>query len=127
MDPYVVFNGHPDHAHRVRENVEELLSFLKVSDSIPWLCMGDFNEIIAQSEKSGGIPRNERQMERFHSILEDYHLGILGIGVQIYMDQLSRGWTLHEGKARSCNCKYSLVCSVQGSGGVYFGSSVFRS
>jgi hypothetical protein len=32
----------------------ELLKHLKSLQPIPWLCLGDFNEIVEQSKKEGG-------------------------------------------------------------------------
>lgn len=40
--------------------------------------MGDFNEIVDQSEKVGGVIRNAAQMESFKTTLSDCHLGDLG-------------------------------------------------
>lgn len=42
---------------------------------IPWVCMGDFNEITMASEKFGTI---RWQMDNFNSTLEDCHLLDLG-------------------------------------------------
>ncbi|GLT70035.1 hypothetical protein SLA2020_421370 [Shorea laevis] len=70
------FYGHPDRVHR--EETWKLLSFLKDSSPTPWLCVGDFNEILDNSEKFGGVLRSERQMECFRSVLEDCNLGDLG-------------------------------------------------
>lgn len=38
----------------------ELLRSLhsEVTGSIPWLCVGDFNEILFHHEKEGGVPRS---------------------------------------------------------------------
>ena len=46
------FYGQPDHNHR-RESWA-LLKHLSRLDNKPWLCMGDFNEILAFHEKTGG-------------------------------------------------------------------------
>ena len=34
---------------------------------LPWLCFGDFNEILSMDEKMGGACRSQRQMEGFRS------------------------------------------------------------
>lgn len=70
------FYGHPDRAHR--GETRNLLSYLKGMSPNPWLCVGYFNEVLDQTEKSGGVPRSERQMERFRSVLEECLLGDLG-------------------------------------------------
>jgi hypothetical protein len=43
-----------------------------------WLCIGDFNKIVEQSEKWGANPRREGQMELFRSALEKCNLSDLG-------------------------------------------------
>ena len=45
---------------------------------MPWLCCGDFNEILFNHEKEGGPPRAERCMEKFRQALEDCELQDLG-------------------------------------------------
>ena len=45
------------------------LKFLKISSSLPWLVIGDFNEIIGLSEKEGGRIRPNRQMELFLEVI----------------------------------------------------------
>ena len=44
-----------------------LLESLAAQSSLPWLCLGDFNEILLSSEKFGGVDRAEWQMENFRS------------------------------------------------------------
>ena len=38
------------------------------------LLMGDFNEILYNSEKEGGRPRTQRQLEAFHDVLAECEL-----------------------------------------------------
>ena len=66
------FYGHPE----VHKRVEawSLLRHLKSLVSMPWLCAGDFNEILDQSEKVGGRRRPNFLMENFKSALEFYGL-----------------------------------------------------
>ncbi|GLT63989.1 hypothetical protein SLA2020_365100 [Shorea laevis] len=70
------FYGHPDRAQRFES--WNLLSFLKRFNPEPWLCIGDFNEIVDQSEKVGGSIRSEWQMESFRTALDECQLGDLG-------------------------------------------------
>lgn len=37
----------------------------------PWLCAGDFNEIIRQEEKMGGSLRNNAQMQLFRDVIDE--------------------------------------------------------
>jgi ribonuclease HI len=70
------FYGHPDPSKRSES--WSLLSLLKSFAPMPWLCVGDFNEITHQAEKSGASRRREGQMEAFRNALDDCHLGDLG-------------------------------------------------
>jgi hypothetical protein len=55
-----------------------LLRFLTTMDPVPWVCLGDFNEILHQSEKCGGNEKNRGLMEDFHSTLDFCDLVDLG-------------------------------------------------
>ena len=57
------FYGQPDTSRR--EETWRILERLGNSNHLPWLCMGDFNEIVSDSEKLGGNLRSPKQMERF--------------------------------------------------------------
>jgi hypothetical protein len=37
----------------------------------PWLCMGDFNEVLMSYEKEGGQPKSQASMDKFREALED--------------------------------------------------------
>jgi hypothetical protein len=43
----------------------EALRYLCAQDDLPWLCAGDFNEVLAQHEQLGGNPRNHAQIAAF--------------------------------------------------------------
>ena len=57
------FYGQPDASKR--EETWRILERLGTSNSLPWLCIGDNNEILSDAEKLGGNPRAPKQMERF--------------------------------------------------------------
>jgi hypothetical protein len=61
-----------------KENTWRLLRTLHAQDNLPWLCMGDFNEILFSHEKDGGPARAPGCMESFRKALEDTRLDDLG-------------------------------------------------
>ncbi|KAA3472243.1 reverse transcriptase [Gossypium australe] len=63
---------------REREDSWNLLRRLGQNAEQPRLVCGDFNEIMYGSEKICGLPREERRMEAFRNVLEDYRLMDLG-------------------------------------------------
>lgn len=62
------FYGHPDTMKR--NSSWELLKILKPCPPIPWLCAGDFNEILHQREKVGRARMPYNQKENFRQALE---------------------------------------------------------
>jgi hypothetical protein len=70
------FYGHPDPTKRYESWA--LLRHLCLFNPEPWLCLGDFNEIVVQGEKSGAVLRREGQMDQFREALEDCRLSDLG-------------------------------------------------
>ena len=61
-----------------REHSWTLLKHLCRKLDLPWLCLGDFNEIVKAEEKIGGALHKERQMSYFRSALDFYGLCDLG-------------------------------------------------
>lgn len=53
-----------------RENTWRLLRTLHAQVNLPWLCLGDFNEILFVGEKEGGPTRAQGCMEAFRRCLE---------------------------------------------------------
>ncbi|XP_074293711.1 uncharacterized protein LOC141620847 [Silene latifolia] len=51
----------------------ELLRLLKGQSTLPWVCMGDYNEILFSTEMKGGS-RAQWQMTNFRSAVDDCHL-----------------------------------------------------
>jgi len=68
--------GQPDTAGR--GETWALLSHLKSFQPTPWLCVGDFNEILDQSERDGAVLRQESLTEHFWDTLEFCGLCDLG-------------------------------------------------
>jgi hypothetical protein len=70
------FYGHPKAAKR--EEAWNLRRFLSRMDPIPWMCVGDFNEILVSSEKTSSSICPYHQMRAFQLALEDCNLSDLG-------------------------------------------------
>jgi hypothetical protein len=61
-----------------KENTWRLLRTLHAQSDLPWLCIGDFNEILFAGEKEGGPARAQGCMEAFRRALEFCELEDLG-------------------------------------------------
>ena len=62
--------------------------------ALPWLCIGDFNEISSAIEKEGGNIRLARQMTRFRDVIHYYgfhDLGFHGVPYTWFKNQPSEG------------------------------------
>jgi len=73
---FMGFYGDPDTANR--EDSWSLLRDLSSRSSHPWICLGDFNEILLGEEKQGWLDRPERQMQSFRDALDFCRLKDLG-------------------------------------------------
>ena len=69
--------------HRKHESWE-YLRHLHSRDSLPWLCLGDYNEILSSDEKQGRVPRSLRRMKEFWSALLHCRLIDLGFNGNIF-------------------------------------------
>jgi hypothetical protein len=49
----------------LRDATWQLMRSFKPQSNLPWVCMGDFNEIIFACEKEGGAARHQAQMNKF--------------------------------------------------------------
>ena len=56
----------------------EMMGRIKAMSRVPCIMFGDFNEILCQAEKEGGVPRGEREMDAFRGAVDDCHLCDLG-------------------------------------------------
>ncbi|XP_059451054.1 uncharacterized protein LOC132181841 [Corylus avellana] len=70
------FYGHPEMGKRHESWC--LLKILARFSPLPWVCIGDFNEILFPSEKWGGNTRSRRLMWDFQQALEECDLTDLG-------------------------------------------------
>ena len=94
------YYGNPEVSQRCRS--WDLLRQLKNQSSLPWFCAGDFNEIVADNEKIGGLLRPTRQMERFRQVIYDCNFFEVpfsgpkftwsrGRGLRVIFERLDRG------------------------------------
>jgi hypothetical protein len=105
---FTSFYGHPNVIHRPASWA--FLCHLLEFAPEPWLCVGDFNGILSNSEKSNSSYRPPRQMLEFKQGLADGNLADLGFvgpkftwcndqsGDDFTMERLDRavanmGWT----------------------------------
>jgi hypothetical protein len=58
---------------------QELLQFLRRECDNPWICAGDFNEVLDATEQIGGNERQEWMMEGFREATEYCQFSDLGI------------------------------------------------
>ncbi|XP_059451003.1 uncharacterized protein LOC132181787 [Corylus avellana] len=70
------FYGHPEASKR--KEAWGLIRHLATLDPKPWICVGDFNEILYLSEKWGGNGRSRSLMADFQSTLVDCELVDMG-------------------------------------------------
>ncbi|XP_024199277.1 uncharacterized protein LOC112202498 [Rosa chinensis] len=70
------FYGHPTTSER--HGTWTLLCELFVQSALPWIVVGDFNEVLHASEKDGGCVRREGQMQQFRDVLAFCDLFDLG-------------------------------------------------
>ena len=61
------FYSHPNTSKR--EETWSILKSFGQNNQLPWLCIGDFNEITSGIEKTGGNPRLARQMDWFRRVI----------------------------------------------------------
>jgi exonuclease III len=74
--------GDPD----LKYKTWELMEWLQDQDNeqLPWMCVGDFNEVLFHHEKEGGVPRAQSCLDRFKGALEVCDLDDLGFTGDIF-------------------------------------------
>ena len=66
---FIGFYGEP--ATHKRIEAWNKLRLLNNKHDLPWLCAGDFNEIIRYSEKLGGNNRSQAHMQLFRDVINE--------------------------------------------------------
>ncbi|XP_060974670.1 uncharacterized protein LOC133039749 [Cannabis sativa] len=67
---FTAFYGSPETNQRI-QTWNLLRSFAIASQDVPWLIMGDFNELLSNDDKEGGPLRREQLMEDFRKSIDD--------------------------------------------------------
>ncbi|KAH9684395.1 reverse transcriptase domain-containing protein [Citrus sinensis] len=83
------FYGYPESSRR-RESWD-LLRLLSSSSSLPWLCIGDFNDLLAANDKRGKIVHPNWKLVGFQKAIEDCNLIDLGVEGYQYTWERARG------------------------------------
>jgi hypothetical protein len=77
-----------------------MLKFIKASSPLPWLCIGDFNEVLLREEHMGVNERSNAQIQAFRDTVDICELMDLG-----YM---GTSWTFEKKVAGGSYCRVRL-------------------
>ncbi|XP_028113864.1 uncharacterized protein LOC114311894 [Camellia sinensis] len=108
------FYGNPNTS--LRGDSWELLRRLQDQMNLPWVCAGDFNEILYAHEKSRMAARSQRQMDGFRQVLSDCDLADLDFDGQLLhvASQLQAwNWWVLGNVQRSLNLKLAAIQRLQ--------------
>jgi hypothetical protein len=104
--------GEPDWRYK-EQTWTDLRTLFVCNNLMPWFLVGDFNEILFDSEKEGGLLRPQRYMQNFRDALEDCQLQDMAyIGDRFTWRRRS----IRERLDRSiCNREWNLLFPLSGS------------
>lgn len=100
--------------------------------SLPWIVLGDFNEILYNFEKEGGRPRSQSQLQAFHDALSECGLSDMGYEGDMFTwqrgkirERLDRGvtnvaWNSVHPNAKLTNCEMRKSDHPSGCGHEYY-------
>lgn len=83
------YYGFPERQRR--QHSWNLLRDLSTKSTIPWCCVGDFNDLLAQSEKRGRLPHPVRLINDFWGTVEDCDFTDIGMTGHQYTWEKGRG------------------------------------
>ncbi|KAG2635964.1 hypothetical protein PVAP13_2NG409003 [Panicum virgatum] len=100
-----VIYGEPrwEHKHLTYEAMRSLHS----GSDLPWLMLGDFNEILFHREKEGGRARSQAQLQAFQNSLMD--CGLVDIGFIGDNFTWQRGWIRERLDRGVANTQWNLL------------------
>jgi hypothetical protein len=81
-----------------------MLKYIKSSNSLPWMCIEDFNEVLHQHEHEGVAERSLSQIEGFREAMDVCNLADLGYE--------GRAWTYEKRIAGGSFCRVCLDRAV---------------
>ena len=91
------FYGNPEASKR--EYIWKLLKFLHQGNNLPWMVVGELNEIIGMREKAGGGVGAAKQMENFRVTIDVCELRDLRyVGVKFEWKYIKRDGTQIRGR-----------------------------
>ena len=108
---FIGYYGFPE-CHRRRASWN-LLCVLAIRSSLPWVCIGDFNDLISPSYKKGGVAHPDWIFRGFHGVL--MVMVLLGSRVGVLLIGFKKSWigALLQRTDLSCSPLISsLTCSL---------------
>jgi hypothetical protein len=85
---------------RERHKTWDMLKFIKASSHLPWLCIGDFNEVLLREEHMGVNERSNTQIQAFRETVDVCQLMDLGYN--------GTPWTFEKKVAGGSYCRVRL-------------------
>lgn len=77
-----------------------MLKFIRSSSPLPWVCIGDFNEVLHRSEHIGVQERSNAQIAAFHEMVDVCSLEDIGF--------IGRNWTFEKKVSGGSFCRVRL-------------------
>jgi hypothetical protein len=75
----------------MRKETWRLMRTLHHQSNLPWMCVGDFNEILYSFEKQGGVVKPQSHMDNFRDTLEFCNLQDLGFEGDMFTWRNNKG------------------------------------
>jgi hypothetical protein len=93
-DPWRLTCIYGEAQHALRYRTWELMSLLCAHSDLPWVCIGDYNEVLRRDEHFGVGDRDDAQMHAFRQAVDVCNLADIGyIGLDWTFEKKVRGGT----------------------------------